>query len=131
MKDIRSEATHLQLGRQGEEAACQFLKKQGYKILARNFRCPLGEMDVVALKQERLHFIEIKTRSQARFGNPEESVGREKQGKIIRIAQWYLKQFAQQARRMSFDVMAVSFSEDKIASMKFIEGAFSADERNF
>jgi len=131
LKNIHPDAPHLQLGRRGEEAACQFLKKQGYKILARNFRCPLGEIDVVAMKQERLHFIEIKTRSQARFGNPEESVGREKQDKIIRIAQWYLKQFSQQARSMSFDVAAVSFLEDKNASIKFIEGAFSAGEGHF
>lgn len=129
MKNILSKiAAHLQLGRRGEDAACQFLKKQGFKILHRNFRCPIGELDVVAIKQERLHFIEIKTRSQDRFGNPEEAVGREKQTKIIRIAQWYSKQFSQETRRMSFDVLAVSFVNGKVAATKFIEGAFLAGQ---
>ncbi|MSR77079.1 MAG: YraN family protein [Candidatus Omnitrophica bacterium] len=101
------------LGDRGEAAACSYLKKQGYKILEKNYRCTIGEIDLIVQKDGRIIFVEIKTRSNDHFGRPEESVHAAKQKKLIRLAQWYLKthpSFASQPA--GFDVIAVSGSLD-------------------
>ena len=70
------------LGRQGEEAAAVFLKEAGYEILARNFRTPRGEIDIVAGTGQTVAFIEVKTRRTRRFGRPAAAVDYRKQQKI-------------------------------------------------
>ena len=77
-------------GKQGEDAAASFLAKEGYKIVERNFRCPLGEIDIVAVDKGILVFVEVKTRSSNKFGLPEEAVNRRKQHQIIKAAQFYI-----------------------------------------
>lgn len=62
------------LGRLGETVAASYLEQQQYHIVERNFRCRAGEIDLVAIKDERLHFIEVKTRSGGLYGHPAESI---------------------------------------------------------
>lgn len=77
------------LGFFGESKAAAYLKRQGYKILQRNFRCPFGEVDVIAQKGEVLAFIEVKTRTSDLFGAPNEAVGRDRQARYKNCARFY------------------------------------------
>ncbi|MBI4712169.1 MAG: YraN family protein [Planctomycetes bacterium] len=78
------------VGSLGEDAAIKYLKKQGYRIVERNFRCNFGEIDIIAYRKEVLSFIEVKTRTSAGFGMPEESITPAKQKRMLRLAKYYL-----------------------------------------
>ena len=77
------------LGFLGESRAVKFLKKGGYEILHRNFRCPFGEVDIIAQKEDVLCFIEVKTRSNDYFGEPNQAVDRTRQRRYINSARYY------------------------------------------
>lgn len=113
----------LTLGERGEMIGWGYLVRQGYKILEKNFRCPLGEIDVIAMKNHRIVFIEIKTRTSDRFGRPEEAVNHRKQKKMGDLAEWYMK-----SRRLStpvsFHVLAITLQGQKEPEIKLIENAF-------
>lgn len=77
------------LGFSGERRAVKYLKKSGYKIEKRNFRCPFGEVDIIASKGDMIAFIEVKTRSDESFGRPNEAVRRDRQKRYINCARFY------------------------------------------
>ncbi|MDO8675401.1 MAG: YraN family protein [Candidatus Omnitrophota bacterium] len=79
------------LGRWGEERAAEFLKAKGYRILERNYKNKIGEIDVIASDGKILIFVEVKTRRSLAYGQPYDSVTRHKQMKIARVAFSYLK----------------------------------------
>ena len=97
----------LRLGSSGEELAGRFLEKSGYRIVARNFRCRLGEIDIIARDGETLVFIEVKTRTGAAFGSPAAAVTMKKQRQIGRAAQWYLAENGLFETPARFDVIAI------------------------
>ena len=107
--------------------AWDFLRKKGYKLLEKNYRCKIGEIDVIAEKQGRLVFIEVKTRESARYGPPEEAVHRVKQEKILRIAEWYQKEKKVFERPVSFEVVAIDWRPDNPPEIRLIANAFTAD----
>ncbi len=74
----------------GEKAAAKFLKKNKYKILCQNFRCRLGEIDIIAMDKDILVFAEVKQRKNSDFGNPSDFVDFRKQRKIRKTAEMYL-----------------------------------------
>ena len=74
MKD----ASKIDTGKQGEKIAAAFLKKNGYRIIETNYRCVLGEIDIIAREKVELVFIEVKTRKSGELGYPEEAVGNKK-----------------------------------------------------
>jgi len=115
------------LGTKGEWAAWDYLLGQGYEMIEKNYRCPLGEIDVVARKGDRLCFVEIKTRRSHRFGRPEEAVDFRKQKKLIRLAEWYLKKRTGPPSMISFDVLAVTWRKGDKPEFRLIENAFTAD----
>ncbi len=78
------------LGSSGEGVAEQYLKTHGFEIVSRNYSCKGGELDLVAVKKNALHFIEVKSRSSVQFGDPLEAVGNIKQQRLSRAAQYYL-----------------------------------------
>jgi len=78
------------LGARGEELAVDFLQQNGYRILAKNFSNRMGEIDLIAERAKELHFIEVKTRSDNNFFEPEEAVDFRKQSKIRKVAQVFL-----------------------------------------
>jgi putative endonuclease len=80
----------LDTGRRGEDIAAARLSERGYHIVELNFRCPLGEMDIVARQGEVLVFVEVRTRRSDRFGRPLESVGPAKQRKLSQVALYYI-----------------------------------------
>ena len=119
----------LSLGQRGEMFAWAYLMRQGYKLLEKNYRTKIGEIDVIAQKKGRIAFIEIKTRTAgSRFGLPEEAVHAIKQKKLIRLAQWYLKQKKCYDTSVSFDVLALTWHEEGQPEIRLIENAFTADD---
>lgn len=119
---------NLILGKSGEEAAAGFLKEQGYKILKKNYKTKLGEIDIIALDKDTLCFIEVKTRSSLRFGAPKEALSGFKQRQICKSALCYLKENNNFDKKARFDVVSVTYFED---SPKFdlIKNAFELEGR--
>ena len=117
------------LGERGEAAACRFLKDHGYEILEKNYRCKLGEIDVVAKRQERLAFVEIKTRTSTQFGLPQEAVDPRKRAKIFKIAQWYLKEKKLSGFPIAFDVVAVLWRKEQAPEMHLWADAFEKEDK--
>jgi putative endonuclease len=78
------------LGQQGEEIAAEYLKKKGYKILERNFKTKWGELDIVAKKNGKIIFVEVKTLRQKGDFAPEDQVNFKKKQQLIKMAQIYL-----------------------------------------
>jgi len=97
----------LALGRWGEEAAAAYLESQGMRILQRNLRTPVGEIDILARAGKFLVFAEVKTRRSDAFGAPQEAVGKTKQRQVVRAAQWYLGSGEGKGLQPRFDVLAV------------------------
>ncbi|MEK7286141.1 MAG: YraN family protein [Nitrospirota bacterium] len=94
-------------GQEGESIAVSFLVQNGYKIVEQNFKCALGEIDLIAWEGETLVFIEVKARSSALFGGPEAAVGFRKQEKINRVALMYLQQKKRTETPCRFDVVGI------------------------
>ncbi|MBM4295578.1 MAG: YraN family protein [Deltaproteobacteria bacterium] len=115
--------TRRQLGDKGEDLAAAALKKQGYKILERNYHTPLGEIDLIARHQGYLVFIEVKTRKSLRFGRPEEAVTATKQKRLQRLAEYYMKQKRLKEQPLRFDVVAITI-QDGGPALEIIKGAF-------
>lgn len=117
----------LSLGERGEMIAHDYLAKAGFRILEKNYRCKIGEMDVIAKKNSRIVFVEIKTRSQEKFGRPEESVHPQKQKKLLQVASWYLKERKKAEAAVSFAVLSIQLKESGEPEIRLIEDAFGAD----
>ncbi|MGA7799761.1 MAG: YraN family protein [Gammaproteobacteria bacterium] len=101
---------HTQLaGRQAEDAACHYLERRGLRLVARNYRCRRGEIDLIMEDRDNLVFIEVRYRRTLRFGGGAESVDRRKQARIIACASYYLQQHPDLAARPArFDVVAIT-----------------------
>jgi len=108
-------------GREGERKAEKFLRKKGYQIIAKNYRTPVGEIDIIAQKNEVLVFIEVKKRSSSKFGTGAEAVTAQKQNKIIRSAQLYMKKYCEGEANCRFDVISIDAKH-----IRHIENAFTA-----
>ncbi|MBC20248.1 MAG: YraN family protein [Planctomycetaceae bacterium] len=105
------------LGQRGEAVAARFLRKKGYRIVARSHRSALGELDLVAVdprdrRGPTLVFVEVKTRSGHSLGFPEEAVGQKKQLKLGRLALQYLIRYQLSETPSRFDVVAVLWPGD-------------------
>ncbi len=120
----------LPLGDRGEMIAWNYLIQRGYRLLEKNYRCRIGEVDVIAKKGKRIAFIEVKTRSSDRYGTPSEAVHAQKQKKMARLAEWYLKEKKIIQAPVSFDVVEVKW-DLKSPQIRLIENAFSLDESFF
>jgi putative endonuclease len=120
MKDMR----RIRMGKLGEDLAVAYLQKSGYRILAQNYRCLYGEVDIIALDGDFIVFIEVKSRKSERFGQPQEAVGLEKQKKLSRISLHYLQQKRLENRNARFDVMAVKLLPDG-TRIELIRNAFN------
>jgi len=97
----------IALGKRGENISVEFLKKQGYKIMERNYRCFLGEIDIVAKDKNILCFVEVKTRETKEYGLPEEAIDWRKQKKLTKVALTYLKEKKIYKQDLRFDVVSV------------------------
>jgi len=123
----RSSSTRSRILRRRHRAA--HYRSQGFLILDRNFRCPLGELDLVARKNNLIVFVEVKTRRTEEHGAPETAVNYKKQRRIIRLSNYYLKQKKLWHLQPRFDVIAILWKEKASRRIKHIPAAFM-DVRN-
>ncbi len=117
-------SSHLITGKKGEAFAIEYLKKTGYKLLAKRYRYHRGEIDIIAREGNTLVFIEVKTRKTTEFGYPEESVSPAKQNKLKKTAYGYLEEnkfFGQPCR---FDVISLVLNENGKFDLHHIKDAF-------
>jgi putative endonuclease len=113
----------LLLGKEGERIAEQYLKNKGYKLVERNYRCAVGELDLIVLDHRVVVFVEVKTRTGPGFGTPLEAVEVRKQRKMIHAAQVFLSLKGLHQRDARFDVVGVSWA-GRVPVVEHIENAF-------
>lgn len=115
----------VDIGAVGEIFAAEYLKEKGYKIMARNFRCRAGELDIVAEADGCTVFVEVKTRKSIAFGRPAEFVDRRKYKKLKRAAMYYIQS---PDADMRFDVIEIlyelRYGEFLVKEINHIENAF-------
>jgi len=112
------------LGRYGENVAVAHLSDAGLEILARNWRCEEGEIDIVARDRGALVFCEVKTRSSTRFGAPAEAVSRRKADRLRRLAYLWLQDHPAFGADVRFDVVSVLRSDRGAAVVEHMRAAF-------
>lgn len=106
--------SNISVGKTGENLACTYLRKKGYQILSQNYYTHWGELDVVASIDNKISFIEVKTRVGDKKGKPYEAVTQRKVGKLLRAIQYYIKQNNVSGKRYSLDVVSILLSENHI-----------------
>jgi len=111
------------LGRWGEDVATRFLVAAGLVILDRNWRCELGEIDIVARNDDVLVVVEVKTRATEIFGSPLEAVTWRKARKLRQLAGQWLTEHDEHAREVRFDVVAVLAGPGTPASVRHLRAA--------
>lgn len=110
-------------GKKAEDLAARYLKRRGYKIIARNYRTKAGEIDIIAREGRSLVFIEVKGRQSMRYGSAKAAVTPRKQRQVARVALWYLKETDQLDVKARFDVVAVT-QKDGEARIEIVRNAF-------
>ena len=113
-------------GKEGEDKACSYLKKQGYRIIERNFRTDFGEIDIIAGHKKCTVFVEVKSRGSDSFAMPEENVGPKKQRRIIKSAEVYLLERGLYGTECRFDIISLTGEGDK-TEIKLIRNAFETE----
>lgn len=115
-------AQHNDTGKQGEEEAVRYLREKGYEIMTRNYRYQHAEIDLIVKKGKILAFVEVKTRTNLSYGNPEEFVSYTKAKLVMKAAEQYI--FARDWQGdVRFDIVAVTIAGSELR-IKHIEDAF-------
>jgi len=123
------------LGRRGEKLAARALRRKGMKLLATNYRCPSGEIDIIALAKstrrnsgrETIVFVEVKTRSDDAYNTPESAVNAPKRRRIRKAARYYLSHHPTDGYGVRYDIVAIVAPEDAKPRIKHIAGAFTSN----
>lgn len=110
-------------GNKGEEMAAAWLLHNGYAVVERNWRYKHLEVDIIASKGNKLHFVEVKTRSNHRFGKPEESIKRDKMTALKNAAEEYLHQHAKW-KYIQFDIVAITLQGEETEEIFLIEDVY-------
>lgn len=114
-----------EVGNFGESLSKKYLKEKGYLIIEENFSCPTGEIDIIALHDKYLCFIEVKTRYTHKFGSPLESITLSKQRKIIRTAQYFMCKKNLHKFFCRFDALEIIFTDQtSFPKLNHIKNAF-------
>lgn len=113
------------LGDLGEDLAARHIERQGYRIIERNYRCPLGEIDCVAVQGRTLVFLEVKARRTGEYGGPLEAVDTRKRRRMTRLARYYAMEKRLDNVPQRFDVVAVWLQGNR-ARIEVYENAFEA-----
>jgi putative endonuclease len=116
-------AHHNLLGREGEAMAAKWLLERGFNILHQNWRHSRYEVDIIASKENILHFIEVKTRRNNKFGEPEESVDEKKIRNLMHAAEEYQYQYPQW-KRVQYNVLSISIHPNHTVTYFFIEDVY-------
>jgi len=116
-----------ELGDRGEDLAVRHLRSLGYRIVERNYRCRLGEIDCVALQGKTLVFVEVKARRTDEFGGPLEAVDTRKRRRMTRLARHYAQEKKLSDVAQRFDVVAVWY-EEGLFRVELYANAFEAED---
>ncbi|MFY1048135.1 YraN family protein [Chryseobacterium sp. GP-SGM7] len=122
-------ADHNDLGKEAENLAAEYLLKNGYKILVRNFRFKKNEVDIIAEKDNLIIIIEVKARSTDFFILPQEAVTKGKIKSIVLAANHFLEEFNKN-QEVRFDIVSVLPDQNKNLQIEHIEDAFQAFDAN-
>jgi putative endonuclease len=122
--------SRIALGQRGEDLAEQFLRRAGFKIVARHYSTPVGELDLIARDKDTVVFVEVKTRSDQRLADPHEAVGPTKQRRMTRAARWFLRQQRCEDRPCRFDIVSVVVPEGGRATIEHFRDAFLPQDRS-
>ena len=127
---IIMDSSPMDIGRQGEELASRFLKRKGYRIIERNYRCRWGEIDIVAREGRTYCFIEVRTRRSLSLGLPEESITAHKQRQMVKAARAYLSkvELEECGYEVRFDIVSIVLSPPFSSRVEIIKGAFEVEE---
>ena len=108
------------LGKEGEKIALRYLKRMGYQIIERNYRCKFGEVDIIAKDGKFLSFVEVRSGRNFIFNTPKESITKRKQQQISKVALNYIKRYQLTETEARFDVVSIKFSplEENIELIK-------------
>lgn len=113
------------LGQRGEEDACAFLEKRGIQIVDRNFRCKMGEVDIVGIEREYVVFIEVKARkATTQKISPFISITPQKCRRIRRISELYRLKKKMLHRQPRFDVIGITYESEQDFTVEYIQNAF-------
>ncbi|MFG6685463.1 YraN family protein [Mariniflexile sp. HNIBRBA6329] len=115
-------AQHNELGKKGEQMAVDFLLKNGYAVMERNFRFDKAEVDIIAIKDQILAIIEVKTRSTSDFGNPQDFVKPKQIQRLVKAVDAYVTENALDVE-VRFDIIAI-VKEKNAFNIEHIEDAF-------
>lgn len=121
--------TSKRIGERGEDAAAAYLENAGMRLEARNWRCPAGEIDIVARDGDTLVLCEVKTRRTVRTGLPEEAVGPAKQKRLARLARAYIATLPEEPPAVRFDVVTLLVIAPDRALLRHHRAAFVVDSR--
>ena len=111
---------HIRTGHLGENLAFDYFRQNGYTILEKNWRYKRWEVDLIASKQQILHFIEVKTRRTDNYGNPEDLVNDKKIDNLMNAAEAYLFKNPDW-KRIQFDILAIKLLKDQAPEYFLIE----------
>lgn len=116
-------ASHIDFGKLGEQLAADFLVNKGYTILYRNWRHSHYEIDIVALKNDLPHFVEVKTRSSKQYGEPEESVNKKKIRSLLQAADEFLFRNPRYTN-FQIDILSINIHPQEEPQYFFIEDVY-------
>ncbi|MDD3705014.1 MAG: YraN family protein [Clostridiaceae bacterium] len=116
--------TNKVFGAFGESLATEYLSEKGYKVLERNFSCRIGEVDIIAMQEDTVAFIEVKTRSSEKFGLPSEAVSLTKQNRIVKTALYYMQRNKLLDYMCRFDVIEIIVDPENKSRINLIKDAF-------
>lgn len=122
-------ADHNDFGKKAEEFAAEYLQKNGYKILVRNFRYQKAELDLVAEKDSLIVVVEVKARSTDVFNLPQEAVNKRKIKLIVSAANYFMEEYNKN-QEVRFDIISVLPDENKNLMIEHITDAFEAFDAN-
>lgn len=123
-KERQTGRDHVSLGKSGEDAAVKFLQKLEFTILEKNYRTPVGEVDIIARENDIIVFVEVKTRKSLRCGNPFEAVDLRKQRQVSKVALDYITRKGLIDSPARFDVISVTVHDERQADVEIIRNAF-------
>jgi putative endonuclease len=111
-------------GTEGEQLALSLLSGLGYRLVERNWRCRVGEIDLIMTDGPVLVFVEVKTRRGAAYGLPQEAVGRRKRVRLRRLAECYLKATGGGRREVRFDVVGITLAGSGASLVEHLKAVF-------
>lgn len=125
----RASDPRVALGRRGERAARRRLRRLRHRILARNYRCPLGEIDIISVDGDTVVFSEVKSRSASAQTPPDQLVRRAQWLRIERAARYFQMERCVQERPFRFDLLSIEIDNSKKLTVEHFENAFQPSRR--